>query len=453
MLKGTTLVKGNVRVAAKKHREYVPGQIILRIRPAAATHDVVGSGFDGARLAFTGKGARAAPEAVSAPLEYLRRNAGLKSVAPVFSQRRDHLLRAPVSPGERARLAMMSSVIDSTSERLRGITVVELDPKKVTSGLMKHLRASDAIEIAEPMPARWLQAASMVDPLQNRQWGLRAIRWFEAKRQTTGQVKVAVLDTGVDRHHPDLRSAVDTYSHQGLSPRDLIGHGTHVSGIIAATVNNHEGISGVVRCKLMVWKIFGDKPDSDGEFYVDGERYLRALGEVRTSGAKVLNLSIGGTASSQAEQLLFRTLEEAGVVVVAAMGNEYQDGNPREYPAAYDRVLAVGAIAENMKRSVFSNTGTHIGLVAPGSNILSTLPTKGSPYLQETDYAAWSGTSMATPHAAGAAAAVFAKKPAWTPAQVKRRLTSAARPLSGMGKKRRTSTYGNGLLDLQAALP
>ena len=136
MLKGTTLVKGNVRVAVKKHREYVPGQIILRIRPAAATHDVVGSGFDGARLAFTGKGARAAPEAVSAPLEYLRRNAGLKSVAPVFSQRRDHLLRAPVSPGERARLAMMSSVIDSTSERLRGITVVELDPKKVTSGLM-----------------------------------------------------------------------------------------------------------------------------------------------------------------------------------------------------------------------------------------------------------------------------------------------------------------------------
>jgi subtilisin family serine protease len=80
----------------------------------------------------------------------------------------------------------------------------------------------------------------------------------------------------------------------------------------------------------------------------------------------VVNLSIGGTASSQTEQLIFRTLENRGIVVVAAMGNEYEDGNPTEYPGAYKTVLAVGAVAENMRRSVFSNTGSHIALVEPG---------------------------------------------------------------------------------------
>ena len=205
-------------------------------------------------------------------------------------------------------------------------------------------------------------------------------------------------------------------------------------------------------CKVAVWKIFGDTPAPDGEFYVDGERYLRALGEVRDAGVRVVNLSIGGTASSQTERLLFRRLEAARVTVAAAMGNEYQDGNPTEYPAAYQTVLAVGAVAETLRRAVFSNTGQHIALVAPGSNILSTLPTKGSAFLSETDYAAWSGTSMATPHVAGAAALVSAKRPSWDAVQVKGRLTSSAQKLPAMGTNKRTAAYGSGLLDVKAAL-
>ena len=82
------------------------------------------------------------------------------------------------------------------------------------------------------------------------------------------------------------------------------------------------------------------------------------------------------------------------------MGNEYEDGNPTEYPASYPNVIAVGAINEASNRAPFSNTGNHIALAAPGTNILSTLPMKQSVArkAEDTRYAAWSGTSMATPH-------------------------------------------------------
>jgi len=316
---------------------------------------------------------------------------------------------------------------------------------------MKHVEAWKAVEFVEPMPARWIQG-NKADPMQNVQWGLRAIEWFAASRPNASGITVGVLDTGVDAKHPDLEGVISEYHHEGLKAQDLLGHGTHVAGIIAATTNNGVGITGVASCRISVWKVFQDKPESDGEFYVDGERYLQALGEVIDSGMKALNLSLGGTASSQTEQILFRRLEAAGVVVVAAMGNEFQEGNPTEYPAAYPGVLSVGAIAENRRRSSFSNTGKHIDLVAPGSNILSTLPRQASPYRPETGYDSWSGTSMATPHVAGAAALVAAHRPSLTANEVTKRLCATTSRLRGMNGRKWTSAYGAGLLNLRKAL-
>ena len=109
--------------------------------------------------------------------------------------------------------------------------------------------------------------------------------------------------------------------------------------------------------RLVVWKIFGDTPEADGEYYVDTPSYYGALQAAADAGLSSLNLSIGGFQRAQTENLLIQRLIRSGVTVCAAMGNEFQDGNPTEYPAAFDDVVSVGSIAEDQRRSAFSNTG------------------------------------------------------------------------------------------------
>jgi subtilisin family serine protease len=265
---------------------------------------------------------------------------------------------------------------------------------------------------------------------------------------------VAVLDSGVDRSHPDLKGAIDNYDRMGFSPADLIGHGTHVSGIIAATANNQIGIAGVADCRLYCWKIFGDTPDADGEIYLDNAAYYRALEAVsRTEGVRVINLSLGGPAKDLTEAALIRVLVQRNdVLIVAAMGNEHSYGNPVEYPAALPGVLAVGAIGPNRRRAPFSNTGRHIGMVAPGASILSTLPTKTSRFRESQEYDAWDGTSMATPFVAGTAALVWAKHPQAKADEVRTRLSSNTTRLPAMRSKAWTPSYGSGLLNVREAL-
>ncbi len=429
----------------KKRLEYLPGRLLLRIQEGAVRPALRATG-----LSFRASEAERLPEAVAGPLEYLRKNAGLKHVEPLFSSRRSALERASLSTSNRARLSVLSSVADSESEQLRGITLVSLDAKRVTPSLLRHLSDSGAVAIAERVPARWLAQGS--DPMLNLQWGLRVIDWFASPGHDASGIRVGILDSGIDAGHPDLKGLDLEYRHAGLKARDVFGHGTHVAGIVAARTNDGVGIAGVASCRLGIWKVFPDEPESDGEFYVDGDRFLRALHEVVDAGVKVVNLSLGGTASSQTEALLFRRLEERGVTVVAAMGNEHEEGNPTEYPAAYPTVLAVGAIGPTRRRATFSNTGRHIGLVAPGTGILSTLPRSTSPYLDETDYGAWDGTSMATPHVAAAAALAVALHPDEGPAAIKDRLRRTATRLPAMRGKSWTRSYGAGLLNLRRAL-
>jgi subtilisin family serine protease len=436
------------------HRAHAPGQIVLRVREEAIRpHLEAGS-------ALSIASARRLPDSVVEPLAFLREKAGAKEVSPLFvSNRVRARATSRTTPGgksltadNRHRIGLMASVVESESEDLAGIAVVEVPKKAISTDVLRMVAGSPAIEWAEPMPARWLTKTTPSDSAVNRQWGLRAIRWYQATIPDAGEITVAVIDTGIDTTHPDLARLSIAYEHSGLSKLDLIGHGTHVSGIIGATTNAASGTTGVSRCKLSVYKVFDDKPADDGQFYVDGERYLRALGAVSSSGAKVLNLSLGGTASSQAEQVLFNRLRRFGVTVVAAMGNEFDQGNPTEFPAAYDNVFAVGASDETDQRSPFSNTGPHIQIVAPGTNILSTLPIRRSEFRDETAYAAWSGTSMATPHVAAAAALLTAKDPKSTPLTVSNKLVRTARKVPAMKGRARTEEYGSGLLDLQRAL-
>jgi subtilisin family serine protease len=382
------------------------------------------------------------PASVSEPLTYLRRNAGLRSVDPVFGTVR----RTNRGPAQRDALATIASVSD-VDEIGAGVAVLDLPEAKITKSLLKRVNGSPAVEIAEPLPARWLYAAS-TDPQQNLQWGLPAIEYFRASRPSAGKVLVGILDTGIDTSHPDLPDPV-IYQHAGYGSRDSVGHGTHVAGIIGALTNNDVGISGVCDCEIASWKVFPDDPKDP---YLDSTAYIRALGEVAGAGVNVVNLSLGGSAHSQIEADLFARAIAEGVTFVAAMGNEYEERNPISYPAAYDDVISVGAIDETRARASFSNTGKHIDVSAPGVNILSTLPTTKSVQRSETDYAAWSGTSMATPFVSAAAALLIAHKPGRSPAQIAARLQKTASPVPEMSRAKWTEAHGYGLINLRAAL-
>jgi subtilisin family serine protease len=435
----------------------VPGRYFVRVHPEAVRPHVPvrpRAAFGVARMAFNLATAEAVPESVVEPLEFLRKNTGLQNVRPLFQNAgRARVSSAHVPGRDRARLAVAASVVTQEDDDIAGLAICELDPKADGSAI-KRAASAKAIDFIEPVPTRWLaksRSESGADPMQNLQWGLRAIRWFDADRPDATDVSVGIMDTGIDRDHPDLKNVKITYLHPGTQATDIVGHGTHVAGIVAAATNNSVGIAGVASCALQVWKIFPDEP-YEGDYYVDPDLFADALREAAEAGLSALNLSIGGTVSSNTEQVLIRRLIRRGVVVVAAMGNEFQDGNPTEYPAAYDGVLAVGAIAETRERSDFSNTGAHIGLCAPGSNILSTLPRRASSFRSERLYASWSGTSMATPHVAAAAALVSAKRPALSAAEIAARLRDTAATLGAMGRKARTHEYGTGLLDLTRAL-
>jgi len=349
------------------------------------------------------------------------------------------------------------SVRDSENEDLRGINMLRLSRSANLAQVEKELSATPGIEYVHRLPRRWMTSRPLPhDPLAGQQWNLKPVRWLDLDPlPSAGDVKVGVLDTGVDLTHPELENMVKTYIHEGASSQDVIGHGTHVSGIITAQMNNNVGITGICQCDLSVWKIFTDAPDPmDGEYYVDDIMYQRALNAARNSGMRAVNLSIGGSAHNQTEALLFRRLIDAGVTVVAAMGNEFNKGNPVEYPGAYPGVIAVGATGRTNRRASFSNTGAHISVAAPGVDIMSTLPMTRSAArsTKETQYAAWSGTSMATPHVTATVALIASRQPTVSAQDVANRITSTARKLPPMGGRKKTPEYGYGLLNVEAAV-
>jgi subtilisin family serine protease len=331
--------------------------------------------------------------------------------------------------------------------------LVELKAKKGTSPaqLAAHVARMRDVEYAFVPPVRRAfakRARRGADPLASRLWGHGAIHLGQA-RATTGfdnaaGLTVAVADSGIDKTHPDLKHAIVEYKNfLGGSDKDYVGHGTHVAGIIGATAGNHLGISGVCGAHILALKVL----PRDGEEF-DPAAYYRALQYV-IGRAQVLNLSLGGD-KDPAEIDVLRDVIAAGVVVVAAMGNEHEEGNPTEYPAAMPEVCAVGATDERDKRAGFSNTGHHIDLVAPGVNILSTTPTFRYDDDGELEYDAWDGTSMATPHVAAAAALVLAGSPGLTPAQVIKKLTASADRVANA--KRGSTVYGAGRLNVERAL-
>jgi subtilisin family serine protease len=463
--------------------KYHEGMLIVKMRPTAAPEPPRRHGRGMAAAAFDTPGMSA--------LAMLERGGMIKRITPLSSQVEERNLIMGVRRGVAAMVAAAHS--DIPQDLNAGVSLIEMDPNQVTVDVQSALAADPNIEFVSKVPVRYLlakgpsaakgrrpSATIAATPPVSTMWNMQKILWNQARSitnfQDADQVKVAVLDSGVDRNHPDLQGRVRGYSYlhpdipDASGEQDIIGHGSHVAGTISALINNDIGINGICSCQLFVWKIFTDKPEFTGrgfEYFVDPVMYRRALSECVEQDIDVINLSIGGPGEpDRQEQLLFDSLLTKGTTIVAAMGNERRNGNPTSYPAAIRGVIAVGATNIDDTVAYFSSSGNHISLCAPGMGIWSTLPTysgqtafqftiglngqpiQGRPMRRETNYDSWQGTSMAAPHVAGAVALLLANAGNLGPSEVRAKLISTVDRVSHMQGADFHPDYGAGRLNL-----
>lgn len=303
-----------------------------------------------------------------------------------------------------------------------------------------------------------IQAASNVEYIELDQeahicvqsipWGISKIRadqvWPSGNKGTG--IKVCVIDTGIDYNHEDLK---DNYKggYNFLSdtnnPYDDHGHGTHVSGTIAA-IDNDVGVVGVApeayiySCKVL---------DSNGS-----GSYSNIIAGIQwaiDNQMQIISMSLGGSGSSQALKDICDVAYNKGILIIAAAGNSGSDTDTIGYPAKYDSVVAVGATDQNDVRASFSSVGPKLEVSAPGVGVLSTVPKGTCKMCDPSGYRQANGTSMATPHVSGTAALVLKAHPEMTNLDVRKTLGDTAVHLGTPG---RNIQYGYGRIDAKAAV-
>src|SRR3954452_12431686 len=309
-----------------------------------------------------------------------------------------------------------------------------------------RIARAPGVQWAEP-DAKLLALAAPDDPLLAQLGGLGLIHaqaaWdalgLSDSYPADSGVPIAVVDTGIDAAHEDLvgkaaacASARDGSVTEGTCADDE-GHGTHVAGTIGALANNGRGIAGVafasplIICKALSADGSGDTSD-----------VAACISWAHAQGAKVISLSLGGPATNTLRAAVKAAWDgggRSGSVVVAAAGN---DGNSAtDYPAGYPEAVSVAAVDDSGAHAWFSNSNDDVEVAAPGVDVLS--PKLGGGYLRE------SGTSMATPHAAGAAALEWDAHPRSAARTIRNRLDQLG---ADAGPPGRDPAYGFGLIDL-----
>ena len=355
-------------------------------------------------------------------------------------------------------------VLNTFSEiaRISGVNIIHLRSEyQSTEELIQELSAVSYVESVSPNCIRYIydastadtagnyDAASIVpnDPYYSQQWNMKAIEMEEAWGNVTGSdtVCVAVLDTGIDYNHPDISAnmARDSFGNYGRyfkngaeasDPMDRDGHGTHVAGIIGAVGNNGIGVTGINwRVKMLAVNVMANRTALDADV-IKGINYVVSEKQ-KGLNIRVANMSFGGwdvLADNSSLGMAVKSLSDAGIICTMAVGNDYESisspgaahRNQKVYPACFrfDNTISVGSISYGNGKSSFSNFSTEwVDIAAPGDQIYST---------NFSDrYGTLTGTSMAAPHVAGAAALMMAARPAETPAQIKTRILSGAKKI------------------------
>lgn len=342
---------------------------------------------------------------------------------------------------------LASELIDQHGARSQAISPrgdlrkLKIPPSKDLIEFLDELREKAEVEFAEPN-YRVRALATPNDTQYAQQWALPKILAPSAWDVTTGsdEIVVAILDTGVDLEHPDLRNRLvfgADFVQDDNVPADDNGHGTHIAGIVGATTNNSQGIAGVSwNTKVMPVKVL----NSRGE----GTSWDVSLGIYHAvdHGAKIINSSFGSHIYSQALAEAVSYAYQNRRLVVAAAGND--SNGAINYPAGNDHVISVGATGKDDSRAPFSNYNASIDVVAPGIDIYSTYKS-GSRH----GYANGSGTSMAAAFVTGQAALAWGANPALSPDEITNIIKSSAVDLGAVGPD---AQYGSGRINLAASL-
>jgi subtilisin family serine protease len=280
------------------------------------------------------------------------------------------------------------------------------------------------------------------DPKWNQQWGPKKIHVPEAWDYQKGSTSiiVAVLDSGVDYIHEDLVGRVIKgydFVNDDDDPMDdnSYSHGTHIAGIVGAIMDNNKGIAGIAQVKILAVKVLNNELLGTWDNIAEGINYSANYG------AKIISMSFSSFVepSPVVKKACSYAYYTKGSLLVASVGNDGQE--VQKYPAAYDEVIAVGAIDSNDQRASFSNYGSHVELVAPGVNILSTVRNNG--------YNTMSGVSMAVPHVSGVAALFWSQNPSFSNEKIREILRNTAIDLGSSGWDK---YYGYGKVNAYAAV-
>lgn len=322
-------------------------------------------------------------------------------------------------------------------ERINAVLVDVADGEMENA--IDYLRKQPGISAAEPNYIATTLETIPNDPDWSLQYGLRNIRAPQGWNYSTGAgwVTIAIIDSGVDRFHPDLVTktlAGYDFVNNDDDPQDDYGHGTHVAGIAAAASNNGIGVAGTSwGAQIMPVKVLN--ASGNGTYANVASGIIWAV----DNGAQVINLSLGGPAYSAILESAVEYAYNRGVVLVAASGNA--GGSSVYYPARYTQVIAVGATNSNNERGAFSNFGDGMELVAPGVAIYSTELGGGYSYRN--------GTSMAAPFVSGLAAILIGQPGNYNAGLVREQIRSSALDLGSPGWD---AYYGHGLIQMDAAL-
>jgi len=338
------------------------------------------------------------------------------------------------------------------AERLGLGRTIHIKTDKPKEKVLAKLEAHEAVEWVEPV-TEVNSAAMPNDPYYQHQWHMQLLKVDEAWKTTQGQgVVVAVVDTGVSANEDGFHKLLKGYDFvdNDNDAADENGHGTHVAGTIAQATNNGKGVAGVApKASILPVRVLDAGGSGSNTWVANG--IIWAV----DNGANVINLSLGSPSNSDVVEDACAYAYENGVTVLAATGN---DGftDYIGYPAALPTTIAVGSIDAQKEVAFYSNQGKQIDLVAPGGD--TGADTNGDDIedgvLQETRldgewaYHMLQGTSMATPHAAGVAALVYANG-VTDPDAIRDVLTTSAVDL---GKNGWDSVYGHGMVDPVAAL-